>query len=245
MNRKFLILLTMLATALSVQLSVATATKSRTPKLTQFTVRIENISSPDGQTAADGTRWPFALSPGMWVLNEKRAALFAEGKRASSGLEMQAEDGNPEGLIRSLEMNHHSSALHGVFNTPAGAMGAGPIGPGAAYEFKVNATPGMKLSLALMFGQSNDLFYANDAGIALFDNKGMPFSGDVTSKIELWDAGTEVDQELGVGADQAPRQKAANTGAAQNGVVRRAKDSAFYAKTTQLFRVTVTPENGM
>jgi hypothetical protein len=52
-----------------------------------------------------------------------------------------------------------------------------------------------------------------------------------------------VNQEAGVGSDQAPRQKAPNTGAAENGVVRMATGDSFYAKTAQLFRVTVTPVN--
>jgi hypothetical protein len=101
----------------------------------------------------------------------------------------------------------------------------------------------MKLNLMLMFGQSNDWFYAPDrGGIALFDKNGGPLSGDVTSRILLWDAGTEVNQEPGVGADQAPRQKAPNTGAYERDVVRKAKGSPFYSKTSQLFRITVTPQ---
>ena len=52
-----------------------------------------------------------------------------------------------------------------------------------------------------------------------------------------------MNQEPGVGADQAPRQKSPNTGAAEGGVVRRAKGEAFYSKAGQLFRVTVTPVN--
>ena len=75
---------------------------------TKFTVRIENISSKDGQTASDGTRWPFALSPGLWVAHEKDITLFKEGQAASKGLEMQAEDGNPEGLVKMLEAQHHN-----------------------------------------------------------------------------------------------------------------------------------------
>ena len=129
-----------------------------------------------------------------------------------------------------------------AFNTPAGTTGPGPIGPGDAYEFTVTAAPGMKLSLVTMFGQSNDLFYAPDYGIALFDASDEPVGGDVTSRFMLWDAGTEVNQEPGVGADQAPRQKAPNTGAAERGVVRRATTSAFYGRTGELFRVTITPE---
>jgi hypothetical protein len=244
-HRRLLIGLTLLAAILTAQLVVATA-KHTNQAATKFTVRIENISNANGQTAADGTRWPFALSPGMFVVNDKNP-LFTEGKRAkANGLEAQAEDGNPAGLVASLEKMHHAGAFHGVYNTPVGAMGPGPIAPGAAYEFSFNATPKTKLYMALMFGQSNDLFYAPDAaGIALFDAKGKPLSGDVTGKLVLWDAGTEVNEEEGVGPNQAPRQNMANTGPAENGVVRRAKDVRFYGKNAELFRVTLTTENGM
>src|SRR6201988_277910 len=244
-HRRLVIGLTFLAVALTAQFVLATATRASKPT-TKFTVRIENISTADGQTASDGTKWPFALSPGMYVLNEKNV-LFTEGKPAkSNGLEAQAEDGNPAGLISSLETMHHAGALHGVFNTPAGAMGPGPIGPGGAYEFSFDATPKTKLYMALMFGQSNDLFYAPDAnGIALFDAKGNALSGDVTNKLLLWDAGTEVNEEVGIGPNQAPRQKMANTGHAENGVVHRAKDVRFYGKNGELFRITLTAENGM
>src|SRR5215207_10118937 len=79
----------------------------RATRQVTFKVRVENISSPEGQTASDGTRWPFALSPGLYAVNEKGAVLFREGKRAGAGLEGQAEDGNPEALLRSFEsMNH-------------------------------------------------------------------------------------------------------------------------------------------
>ncbi|WP_416208525.1 spondin domain-containing protein [Fodinibius sp.] len=51
-----------------------------------------------------------------------------------------------------------------------------------------------------MFVQSNDLFFSFDSeGIALFDENGNPVSGDITDRIMLWDAGTETDEEPGVG----------------------------------------------
>lgn len=206
-----------------------------------FKVRIENISSADGQTASDGTRWPFALSPGMYVVDEKGVELFKANAKASAGLEAQAEDGNPAGLVKTLEEAGHGASLHGVFDTPVGMGEPAPIGPGGAYEFNVTATTGMKLSLVTMFGQSNDYFYANAKPIALFGREGDPLSGDVTFAFALYDAGTEADQEHGVGPDQAPRQKAPNTGAAENGRVRPAKRDAFFARTSQLLRVTITP----
>jgi hypothetical protein len=244
-RRTLIISLTLLAVALTTQLLVISST-SASKASTKFTVRVENISNPNGQTASNGEKWPFALSPGMFVINEKNV-LFTEGKPAKpNGLEGQAEDGNPAGLVSSLEMMHHAGALHGIYNTPIGAMGPGPITPGAAYEFGFSTAPKTKLYMTFMFGQSNDLFYAPDAnGIALFDAQGNALSGDVTDKLVLWDAGTEANEEEGVGPSQAPRQKMANTGNAENGVVHRAKEVRFYGKNSELFRVTITAENGM
>ena len=101
----------------------------------------------------------------------------------------------------------------------------------------------MKLSFITMFGQSNDWFYASEpGGIKLFEN-GKPISSDITSKFILWDAGTEKDEEPGIGANQAPRQKAPNTGDAENGKVHKAKESKFFNMTNQFFRITVTPQS--
>src|SRR5262245_43768935 len=213
---------------------------------TKFTIRVENISDRTGMTAANGVGFPFALSPGMFVLSAKNAPLFTEGKPArANGLEMQAEDGDPSGLVKSLEAMHHASNLHGVFNTPVGAMAAGPIRPGDGYEYTVTARPGMKLFSTMMFGQSNDWFYSPDAiGIALFDAKGNPVSGDITDKFILWDAGTEVNEEIGVGANQGPRQPKPNTGPNEHSVVHRVKD-ARWSKNSDFFRVSITAEAGM
>jgi len=243
---KLVINLALLAVVMIAQFAVATAARARRATPTKFTVRVENISNPEGYAASNGERWPFALSPGMFVLNSRKSMLFTEGKPASMGLESQAEDGDPTGLINSLVSMHHAANLHGVFNTPIGMMGPGPIRPGSSYQFSLMASPGMKLSMTMMNGQSNDEFYAPDEnGIALFDGKGNPISGDITTKFILWDAGTEVNQELGIGADQGPRQKAINTGIDEHGVVTRAKGEAIYTKTSELFRVTITPATGM
>lgn len=48
----------------------------------------------------------------------------------------------------------------GAFAVPAGATEPGPVLPGDAYEFEVVAAPGQRLSLATMFVQSNDGFFA-------------------------------------------------------------------------------------
>ena len=205
---------------------------------TKFTVRVENISQE--QTAKDGTKWPFALSPGLFVLHEREVRLFREGLPAVNGLEALAETGNPGEIVKVLDGRQHMG--HGVFNMPVGANQPGPIGPGGAYEFSFSAKPGMRLSLAMMFGQSNDWFYApKRQGIDLFNN-GKPLSGDITGELMLFDAGTEVDEEPGVGPNQGARQKSIDAGAPENGKVHAVKTSVFATKTGELFRVTITPE---
>lgn len=101
----------------------------------------------------------------------------------------------------------------GAVSIPEDADDAGPIGPGGSFELHFAAAPGDKLTFATMFGQSNDLFLAPDGdGIALFDDDELPVSGDVTDQVTVWDAGTEANQPLGEGSDQAPRQAAPDTG---------------------------------
>lgn len=132
----------------------------------------------------------------------------------------------------------------GVFNTPEGAGAPGPIGPGGAYEFTFLAGPGMRLSFATMFVPSNDFFYGPDgAGIALFDDMGMPVSGDVTAQVQLWDAGSEENQEPGVGADQVQRQSGPDTGAADpDDTVRLAPDTfSNLPAVADVIQVTLTP----
>ena len=234
----------LIAILVGFQLS-ALAAGRRDGKAVRFTVRIENISSKDGFTTSNGAKFPFALSPGLWVVHELEVRLYKDGVAAGTALERQAEDGDPGELVKQLIPREHSGMQHGVFNTPVGAGGPGPIGPGAAYEFTITGTPGMKLSMTMMFGQSNDWFYAPPAhGISLFDN-GKPIGGDVTSKFTLYDAGTEKDEEIGIGPNQGPRQKAPNTGDDEHGVVHKAKTSVFFNKTAELFRVTITPEETM
>ena len=244
-HRKLVIGLAFLAACYLTQFTVAVATRKDQP--IKFKVRVENISKADGMTASNGEKFPFALSPGMFVLSARSAPLFTEAKPARmNGLEMQAEDGDPTGLVGSLTTMHHSSNLHGVFNMPIGTMAAGPIRPGDSFEFTVAAMPGMKLFMTQMFGQSNDWFYApGPNGIALFDAKGNPLTGDVTDQLYLWDAGTEKDEEIGIGPNQGPRQKGLNTGDAENGVVHRVNDARWAGRNAEYFRVTITSEGGM
>ncbi len=129
--------------------------------------------------------------------------------------EEMADDMAGDGTVTITIENISDFAVtdRGVFDTPAGADAPGPALPGDAYEFSFYAQPGQRLSFATMFVQTNDWFFAPDpAGIELFDAAGEPISGDVTDQILTFDAGTEIDQPVGEGADQAPRQSGPDTG---------------------------------
>jgi hypothetical protein len=206
-----------------------------------FKVRIENISGAEGLTTEGGAKYPFALSPGLFVVNHRKKYFFSEGRKADAALEAQAEDGNPE-LLAKEYLTKVGGVFQGVFNTPVGADKASPILPGGAYEFSFTASEGMRLSLIAMFGQSNDLFYSPTRAIELFDDKGNPLTGDITDSLVLWDAGTEVNQAPGLGDEQGPRQKAPNTGKVENGKVSLVKDGFTYPETKSVLRVTITAE---
>lgn len=226
------------ALVLGVQANVFAKKKSAS-----FKVRIENISNSDGLAAADGSKYPFALSPGLYVVTNEKMNFFKVGKKASDGLEPQAEDGNPELLAKNLLTKIGSSKM-GIFNTPIGMEKPAPILPNGAFEFTFTAEEGMKLNFIAMYGQSNDLFYAPQQAIDLFVN-GEALNGDITDKLMLWDAGTEVNQAPGIGDQQAPRQKAANIGTAENGVVRLiqdVKDGFTYPNTKDVLKVTITKQ---
>ncbi len=215
----------------------------------EFKVRIENVSKEDTLKPSTGAKAPAAVAPGVWAVHRKTELLFRPGQPdRGKGLEALAEDGNPAGLAESLK---HDAAVasSGVYSVPVGASGPGPIGPGGAYEFLVTGQPGMRLSFAMMFGQSNDLFYApGPEGIPLFDESGKGVAGDITSRITLWDAGTEVNEEPGVGPNQAPRQSAPNTGPREDGVVRpvnEVRDGFRYPGVSEVVRITITPVQKM
>jgi hypothetical protein len=91
---------------------------------------------------------------------------------------------------------------------------SGALGMGQAYEITFTAGKNQKISFASMLGESNDWFFApGAAGIALYDSNGTPISGDVTNQIKVYDAGTEIDQEPGVGDAVGPNQPAPDFGA--------------------------------
>jgi hypothetical protein len=221
MRNTLLVAGSVLAFGLAIPAIAATSTGATT-----FTVKITNVSQNDTLKVPGAAAVKAPVAPGVFLV-DRAASAFELGKPASAELQLLAEDGNFEPLQKALQAKFGDHA--------------GMFAPGL--EFTVTAKPGDRLSFAAMFVQSNDKFYAPQNGaIALFDAQGNPISGDLTASVRLFDAGTEVDQQPGAGLDQAPRQKAANQGADQNGFVSEAQDGFDYPAVREVIRLEIRPK---
>jgi hypothetical protein len=174
------------------------------------------------------------LAPVAYTVYTEPNPIFTPGERASAGLERLAEEGDPSQLVPTL------AGEAGVQAIGRGATGAGPIfSPHGNFSFEITASPGDQLSLATMFGQSNDWFYALQ-NQPLFDAAGEPIEGNFTHAVHLYNAGTEVDEPIGFGPNQAPREPAPNTGLAEGGTVEMVTQMP-YADVDTVIHLTITP----
>ncbi|MDE2982957.1 MAG: spondin domain-containing protein [Gemmatimonadota bacterium] len=192
-------------------------------------VALGGTESKSTQTDADGNYDFSALragdytvtisdfDPAMYTFDEPSQAVSIAAGESSNVSFMGTPTRLPGQVDYIVRIENVSPAYEfsssGHFAVPVGADGPGPLLPGGTYEFLFHAGPGLYLSFATMFVQSNDLFYAPDGrGIAVWGDDG-PVTGDITDQIMLWDAGTEINQEPGAGADQ-PIRGGGNSGAA-------------------------------
>lgn len=210
---------------------------------TSFLVRLENISTAQTlNVASDNSSQPVPLSPGAYIVhrNGSDSPLLLPRNAANAGLEAVAEDGNTA---------PYPGAVPGAaaFTTPVGASAPGPIGPGGAYEFTVQAVDGDKLGFVTMFIPSNDWFYTPtdaDNSLDLFVD-GQPVSGEVAaSDFAIWDAGTEADEEPGTGPNQVQRQAEPNTGAPDTNTAVSSLSGRGQSVSLNgpVLRVTITPQ---
>ncbi len=169
--------------------------------------------------------------------------LIDENQNSSTIVEDEVAGGRNHRAIPGFNVTIENVSQPKLF-FGSGNFGAGPAFPGDEYSFTFNAPPGSYLSFATMFVQSNDLFLApGESGIPLYDGS-TPKSGDITDYIQLWDAGTEVNEEPGVGPNQAPRQSGPNTGPTENGVVQLVNDGYIYDDVDEIVEVTLTSNYG-
>ena len=115
----------------------------------------------------------------------------------------------------------------------------GLLKPGESESITFNAGKGHYLSFATMFVKSNDLFYApSDGGLALYNGSGDAVTGDITDMIDLWDAGTEVNEEPGIGPNQ-PLNGGPNTGIDEGGNVMAVNDGYTYPADEDVIMVSL------
>lgn len=137
------------------------------------------------------------------------------------------------------------------FNTAIGKDEPGPIAPGDTVEIDFTAEPGQNISFASMFGPTNDYFFApGESGISVYDEDGQARTGDITSEVHLWDAGTEADETPFEGQFQTMDRDGnliaeAQTGPADdNNTVRRADNSFGLADVDQMVKVELVHKGG-
>lgn len=234
----------------------------------------DDIDTPIDRGLADAvaevTGITTPLSPPVLAVHEQGFQVFTVGQPAGEGIETVAEDGFPASmlggnplppaperdLVDILQGEDGVRSVSAMAN-PGGnvpALEPAPNGDGESVTFTIEALPGDMLSLAAMYVQSNDYFFGFDqAGIPLFDSNSNPVSGDISGQIILYDAGTEVDEEPGVGPTQKPRQApdAEDVGEDEGGVVQiivgpgedgGTDEGNTYPGAAQIIRVTITPQ---
>ncbi|WP_297096189.1 spondin domain-containing protein [uncultured Draconibacterium sp.] len=158
------------------------------------------------------------VAPVFWAVHEKdEMPIFTNNTPdRGEGLELLAETGDPSELAGSLSTMYNS-----------GAAGTGPLFPGDKLTFSIDAKPNQYLSIASMLGNSNDIFFAfGDSGIKLnFGNADQ----DITDKVMLWDAGTEVNEYPGTKSMDED----------EGGVVRLLDDGFMYPDVDKIIKVTI------
>ncbi|HEY0484164.1 MAG TPA: spondin domain-containing protein [Kofleriaceae bacterium] len=197
-----------------------------------FAIRVESVTGPQTLVLPNGTSTAAPISPGILAVATAENVLFRSGVAADgSGLQSLAEDGNPCPLVAHLA--RRDGVGDAEFMIPN-------------LHYRVMAKPGDRLHFAVMFVQSNDLFYSfGPLGLALFNDARVPVSGDMTRYVALWDAGTESNEVPGLGADQAPRQSAPGVGTRERKPVQpigEVHDGFTYPATENVVRITITPD---
>lgn len=193
---------------------------------------------------AETTGFTSIIGTGVYIIHKAGNPIFTNGEvDRKQGLETLAEYGNPEVLFDALKGDTAFSEV-AVFNDPVGNnilnLG-GKLVQGDRYEFSFEAKAGDFLSLANMLVETNDLFFAfDDNGLELFPN-GVPITGDVTNQLQLWDAGTEVNEFPGAGAFQ-PLRNGVKESIDEGGVVRPLNDEFTYPTIDALIRVSIKAE---
>lgn len=145
------------------------------------------------------------LTPLLTVLHDGTYDAFDPGATASAGVQAIAEGGDV-----SVERGGAAAAFNtGVITSPGGFAGAPVIDPGETATLRINVDPATDrfLSFLSMVIPSNDAFIGNGNPFAyeLFNDMGefTNISPIEVTADEVWDAGTEVSNNLGAAFNTA------------------------------------------
>lgn len=187
----------------------------------------------------------YPVSPGVWLLHhsDTKPLYTSNAADMGKGLEALAEDGNIAPLGANLA-TLTGYLKGGTYNVPVGATSPAPIAPGSKYQFTFDASPGDSLSLVSMLAATNDVFLGpKDVGIPLFDDDGEALTGDMSSQLYLWDAGTEGNEEPGIGLNTVTNQLSANSGTVGEGKVQLLSavttDTYDYPSAQSILKMTI------
>lgn len=200
---------------------------------------LTNTSAAGDLATSTGTT-DIVLAPGLLVFHDPGWSLFAVGAAAeNTPLEPLAEDGDPTELQAALAGDPAVREVLVLSVKDDATYAAAPMHPGEHASVLASVADGENVSFIAMFGQSNDVVVATaPGGVGVLDGEDLAALG-----LGLYDVGTEVNQEPGVGSDQAPRQVAPDTGAGEGGQITAidGMDSAGWAWPDPASFATLVP----
>lgn len=211
-----------------------------------FKVEIENVSTP-GLLPTMRAMGTVPLSPPVYAVYGSGSPMFMLDQPANLGTERIAEDGFPEEMVKLLS-GIPTVTASGALPSPGGPDDGPALFAGEKVMFTFTAKPGDKLQFETMFVQSNDWFISfKNGGLSLF-NGNLPVSGDKSSELEIYDAGTEEDTAPGTGPNQKPVQDPAATNVGPDDSVKkitiaRNRHTQFNIPSTgSVIKLTITPQ---
>ena len=145
-----------------------------------YQITVENVS-------------PNVVAPVVFISHNGSFDFFAEGYPASHAVEVMAETGNTAGVAAMAQMAMPD--VGDVAVTPDG-----PMHPGESRSVVLRIDAGHSwLSFGAMIGVSNDAFIGASMGegaISMRDPGLIKHMKITVSDMDVWDAGTEVNDEL-------------------------------------------------
>ena len=177
---------------------------------------VANVSEPGDLVASDGSVHDIGLAPGIAVVHADDFEVFAVGASASTALEAIAEDGDPTALQAELATVDAVTQVVVLSSLDDVDYSEAPLHPGESDSEVLTVWSDQRITFLQMFGASNDTFVAGS--FSAFDGQEIAV-GEVLGALALYDAGTEVNEDLGLGANQPANQTEPGQGEAEGGVI--------------------------